>query len=55
MSSIALDFVVKYKNKVGSVTWQGRVVESEEDFQRYMYDEVRPRLSDAESSFASDL
>ena len=55
MSSIALDFVVKYKNKVGSVTWQGRVVESEEDFRRYMHDEVRPRLSDAEASFASDL
>ncbi len=55
MSSIRLDFVVKYKNNVGSVTWQGRVVESEEHFRQYMRDEVRPRVSDAEASFAADL
>ena len=54
-SGIALDFVVKYTNKVGSVTWQGRVVESEENFRQYMLDEVRPRVSDSEASFESDL
>ena len=54
-SGIALDFVVKYKDKVGSVTWQGRVVESEENFRQYMRDEVRPRVSDSEASFESDL
>lgn len=54
MSSITLDFVVEYDNKVGFVTWQGRVVESEENFRQYMRDKVRPRVSDAEASFASD-
>lgn len=54
-SSVALDFVVKYKKKVGSVTWRGRVVEGEENFRQYMRDEVRPRVSDSEASFASDM
>ena len=55
VSSATLDFVVKYRNEVGSVTWQGRVVEREENFRRYLRDKVRPRVSDAEASFASDL
>lgn len=50
-----LPFKSKYKGGQQPVRWEGRLVERKRRFARYLRDVVRPRISDEDSSFASDL
>ena len=50
-SGASLDFSVAYSRTAGSVRWEGRTVNSQQQFERYVRDVVRPRLTDEESSF----
>lgn len=52
---LKLSHQVNFKGKAKRIRWKGRVVESAEHFRDYMRSEVRPRVSDLESSFASDM
>lgn len=51
----SLDFAVTYSGRAGSVRWEGRSVDRQEQFGRYVIEVVRPRLADDESSFGSEL
>ena len=46
---------VAYSGAASPVRWEGRVVDDQERFGRYMRDVVRPRIADEASSFDSEL
>ena len=50
-----LDSQVRYAGVEGAVHWEGRVVEGADGFEQYLREVVRPRVADADSSFASEV
>ena len=51
----SLDSSIVYSGAASPVRWEGRVVDDQERFARYMRDVVRLRISDAASSFDTGL
>ena len=54
-SGAVLNSSVNYSGSVDSVKWEGRVVDDEEQFKRYMREIVNQRIADSELSFDADL
>jgi hypothetical protein len=50
-----LGSAVRYSGRAESASWEGRYVPDAEQFKRFVYEMVRPRVSDVASSFESDL
>ena len=50
-----LNSQVTYSGNEGAVHWEGRVVEGSDRFANYLHEVVRPRVADADSSFATEL
>ena len=53
--SVSLNSRSVYSDSVGCVQWEGRVVESEHAFKRYMREVVRPHAADKELLFEQEM
>jgi hypothetical protein len=54
-NAASLGCSISYSGCKGSASWEGRVVYDDAAFTQYVREVVRPRVADADSSFASDL
>lgn len=54
-NSASLSSCIQYTGNRETVYWEGRVVDNEEGFKRYMREVVGPRVTDTDSSFASEI
>ena len=55
INGAGLNSSVAYSGNASSVRWEGRVVDDDDRFKRYMRETVYQRIADSESSFATNL